>query len=138
MNINNQQDNQENIDSQARQIAGLLDTHANHLSMRTFKQLENARERAVKLHTKQVSNQHAGTTANADGTLNHLSAWVGHHRAVTAGLVVGAMLAGFILMQSLNQNIERGDAFLLGDELPPEAFVDRGFEPSLNYKQAKL
>ena len=133
---NNQEDLPSELDAQAKQIAGLLDNHANRLSMRTFKQLETARENAVKAHAQQ---QISGTSVNADGTISQLSAWVGHHRMMTIGLLAGAILVGFMMMQNINQkNIEGGDAFLLSAELPPEAFVDRGFEPSLNYKQAKL
>jgi Protein of unknown function (DUF3619) len=40
-------------------------------------------------------------------------------------------------MQAFNQK-EASDAFLLGADLPPEAFVDRGFEPSLNDGKLKL
>jgi Protein of unknown function (DUF3619) len=132
---NNQEDVSVELDAQAKQIAGLLDNHANRLSMRTFKQLETARENAVNAHAQQIS----GTSVNADGTLSHLSAWVSHHRMMTMGLLAGAIMVGFMMMQTTHQpNIERGDAFLLSAELPPEAFVDRGFEPSLNFKQAKL
>jgi hypothetical protein len=130
MTIDNLQDNE--IDVQAKQIAGLLDGHAKRLSMRTLKQLENGRERAVKAHAQQVS----GLSVNRDGTLNSISAWADHHRIASTGLVLGAMIAGFIVMQSLNK--EPSDAFLLGADLPPEAFVDRGFEPYLNDSQAKL
>ena len=70
--------------------------------------------------------------------MNHLFAWAEHHRIASTGLLLAAIVAGFMLMQSMNQQTENGDAFLLGAELPPEAFVDRGFEPSLNNTQAKL
>jgi hypothetical protein len=52
--------------------------------------------------------------------------------------LLGAIIAGFILMQMFSRNSEYGDAFLLGADLPPEAFVDRGFEPLLNNTHAKL
>jgi Protein of unknown function (DUF3619) len=135
MSIDNLHENEidtQNIDWQAKQIAGLLDAHAKRLSMRTLKQLENGRERAVKLHAQQIS----GAGANRDGTLNSISAWTEHHRIVSAGMLLAAIIAGFVVMQSLNK--EPSDAFLLSADLPPEAFVDRGFEPFLNDSQAKL
>jgi hypothetical protein len=135
MSIDNLQENEidiQNIDLQAKQIAGMLDAHAKRLSMRTLKQLENGRERAVKLHAQQIS----GVGANHDGTLSSISAWADHHRIVSAGMLLAAIIAGFVVMQSLNK--EPSDAFLLGADLPPEAFVDRGFEPFLNDSQAKL
>ncbi len=134
MSIDINQDLQENeIDIQARQIAGLLDEHASRLSMRTLKQLENGRIRAAKAHAQQIS----GMSVNRDGTLSGLSAWADHHRMTSMGMLLAAMIVGFVLMQSLGQK-ESSDAFLLGADLPPEAFVDRGFEPSLNGVQAKL
>lgn len=142
MSIDNQnlQENEidaQNMDLQARQIAGLLDEHAKRLSMRTLKQLENGRERAVKVHAQQT----LGSSMNRDGTLSvslsSISAWAERHRIASTGLVFAAIIASFIVMQSLN-NKESSDAFLLSADLPPEAFVDRGFEPSLNDKQAKL
>ena len=131
---NNNQDLQEHeLDMQAKQIAGLLDAHANRLSMRTLKQLENGRQRAVKAHTQQIS----GVSINRDGTLSSLYAWAEHHRIAMAGIVLAAVVAGFLSMQSFKHQ-EASDAFLLGADLPPEAFVDRGFEPSLNNVHAKL
>ena len=137
ININqddiNQNLHENEIDSQAKQMAGLLDAHASRLSMRTLKQLENGRERAVKAHTQRIS----GASLNRDGTLSGISYWAGHNRIASTGLVLGAIIMGFVIMQSMGQR-ESSDAFLLGSDLPPEAFVDRGFEPSLNDKQAKL
>ena len=137
ININQDEINQnlqENeFDTQAKQIAGLLDAHASRLNMRTLKQLENGRERAVKVHAQQIS----GVSINHDGTLNDVFSWAEHHRIASTGLVLGVIIMGFVGMQSMSQR-ESSDAFLLGSDLPPEAFVDRGFEPSLNNKQAKL
>ena len=138
MSVDNLQniDTQE-IDTQAKQIAGLLDAHSRRLSMRMLKQLENGRERAVKVHAQRIS----GVSLNHDGTLNvslsSMSSWAEHHRIASTGLVLGAIIMGFVMMQSMGQR-ESSDAFLLGSDLPPEAFVDRGFEPSLNDKQVKL
>ena len=131
--INNQDLQEHEIDMQAKQIAGLLNAHANRLSMRTLKQLENGRERAVKAHAQQIS----GVSINRDGTLSSLSAWAEHHRMAMAGIVLAAIVAGFLSMQSF-QHQGASDAFLLSADLPPEAFVDRGFEPSLNNVHAKL
>ena len=121
------------LDMQAKQIAGLLDVHAKRLSMRTLKQLENGRERAVKAHAQQI----AGAGVNHDGTLSNIYLWAEHHRIVSTGLVLAAIIAGFVIMQSFSQK-DSSDAFLLSADLPPEAFVDRGFEPYLNNGQTKL
>jgi hypothetical protein len=132
-NINHQDLENEGFEAQGRQIACLLEDNAKRLSMRTLKQLENGRERALKAHAAQVS----GTILNKDGSLSGLSAWAEHHRIVSAGFVLVAIIVGFVLMQVLNSN-ESSDAFLLSADLPPEAFVDRGFEPTLNDGKANL
>ena len=125
------------IDTQAKQIAGLLDAHSRRLSMRMLKQLENGRERALKVHTQRIS----GVSLNRAGTLSislsGISTWAEHHRIASTGLVLGVIVMGFVMMQSMGQR-EYSDAFLLGSDLPPEAFVDRGFEPSLNDKKDKF
>jgi hypothetical protein len=128
----NQQDS-EKLEVQAKQIAGLLDGHAKRLSMRTLKQLENGRARAVKEHAEQLS----GVNLNADGSLSQLAHWAEHHRLTMTGLVLATIFSSFVLLKALN-NKEPSDAFLLGAELPPEAFVDKGFEPSLNVPDAHL
>jgi hypothetical protein len=122
----NNHQNVEQLEMQAKQMVGLLDDHAQRLSMRTLKQLEDGRTRAVNAHQK-----HQGSAVNSDGTLSHWTSWVEHHRFAFAGVVLTAIIASFIVMQNL-QTTETSDAFLLGADLPPEAFVDRGFEPSLN------
>ena len=119
-------------DIQGKQIADLLNDHARHLSMRTLKQLENGREQAVKAHIRQVG------SINRDGTISGMLNWAEHHRIAATGMLLAAIVAGFVLTQTFSQNIEHGDAFLLGAELPPEAFVDTAFEPSLNTAHVKI
>lgn len=119
--------NLENSDLQGKQLASLLDAHANRLSMRTLKELENGRARAVNAHTQKL----LGTKINADSTLSGVFSWAEHHRIASTGLILGVIVMGFVLMQAFGHK-ESSDAFLLGADLPPEAFVDRGFEPSLN------
>lgn len=128
---NTNQEVNEELEMQAKQIAGLLDAHANRLSMRTLKQLENGRIRAVKAHEQQS----VGANVNADGTLSRMGAWLGHHRLVMSGLVLATVIASFVVLKSTYHK-EDSDAFLLSAELPPEAFVDKGFEPSLNVPHA--
>ena len=130
--LNNQVPNHQQLDKQAKQIASMLDEQSKRLSMRTIKLLENARERAVKAH-----GHSSGLNINSDGTLSQTIGWAEHHRLATAGMVLVAITAGFLLMQSMSKS-EYSDAFLLGSDLPPEAFVDKGFAPSLNFKQAKI
>ena len=130
---NTNQEVNEALEVQAKQIAGLLDAHANRLSMRTLKQLENGRARAVKAHAAQS----AGTSVNADGTLSQIGVWAAHHRMATAGLALAMVICSAVVLNSLNNNVS-SDALLLSAELPPEAFVDKGFESSLNVPNSRL
>lgn len=126
MSVDNMNDKQniEQLEAQAKKIASLLDNHAQRLSMRTIKQIEDGRARAVSAH-------HKTTSMNADGTLNHWASWIEQHRLAFAGLLMATIIGGFVMMQTYKAN-QTSDAFLLGADLPPEAFVDRGFEPALN------
>lgn len=139
MTIDNIEDvNLKTTDLQGKQIAGLLDAHAKRLSMRTLKQLEIGRARAVKAHAQQIS----GISANKDGTLSGIFGsgifvWAQHHRIASTGLILGAIITGVVLIQAFGQQ-QASDAHLLGADLPPEAFVDRGFEPSLNDGKLEL
>lgn len=125
--------NFKDADLQGKQIAGLLDAYAKRLSMRTLKQLEIGRARAVKAHAQHIS----GVSTNKDGTLSGIFAWAQHHRIASTGLILGAIITGVVLMQAFGQQ-QASDAYLLGADLPPEAFVDRGFEPSLNDGKLEL
>jgi hypothetical protein len=118
-------------EEQAKVLTGLLESHAQRLSMRNLKKLENARSQAVEAHKK-----HHVANVNNDGTLSHWMTWVDNHRVVFAGFVLVTILSSFIVFHNMKKN-ETSDAFLLGADLPPEAFVDKGFEPSLN-KRVKL
>lgn len=129
---NTNRNHRENLEEQqAKILTRQLDDHARRLSMRTLKKLEDGRYRAIASHQ-----EHQGTSMNSDGSLNQWMVWIDHHRIAFAGLVLIAIISSFIVFQNINNN-ETSDAFLLGADLPPEAFVDKGFEPSLN-KRANI
>lgn len=126
---NTQQRDSELQDMEGRQLAGLLDSHANRLSMRTLKRLEDARMQAVRLHEQKM----AGDVHSGAGTLGRVFFWADHHRVAVTGMVLVIAVAGLLLVQTSSFKVDT-DTMLLGSELPPEAFVDRGFEPSLNQR----
>ncbi|MDO8962641.1 MAG: DUF3619 family protein [Methylophilus sp.] len=127
------QDNTEQLQSEVAQgkaMASLLDSQAQKLSMRTLKRLEESRMLAVQRHANKAS----GYDVNQNGTLTHWLSWSQHPRLMSMGVLCAALIVGLTLTQHYSQQNEFSDAFLLGSELPPEAFVDRGFEPWLNAK----
>ena len=116
---------------QAKAIAKALDVNSARLSMRTIKRLEDSRALAVSMHAGKIS----GQKVNADGTLTGVGILANHPRMISIGLLCAVLMLGLgITYHHMNKQLESSDAFLLGAELPPEAFVDRGFEPWLNAK----
>jgi len=128
--IQDNTDHSPSEEMQGKAIAGLLDSRAQQLSMRTLKRLEQGRMAAVQQHASQLS----GYSVHQNGTLSTWFSWSQHPRLISAGVLCAALIVGLTLTQHMNRQIENSDAFLLGSELPPEAFVDRGFEPWLNAK----
>ncbi|OYY49884.1 MAG: hypothetical protein B7X95_00080 [Methylophilaceae bacterium 17-44-8] len=127
------QDNTAQLQSELEQgkaLASLLDSHAQQLSMQTLTRLEEGRVLAVQRHVSKTS----GHQVNQNGTLSSWFSWEQHPRMLGAGMLSLALIVGLTLTLQLSQQNENSDAFLLGSELPPEAFVDRGFEPWLNAK----
>jgi hypothetical protein len=118
-------------ETQAKAIAKALDAHSQRLSMTTLTRLEQSRALAVSRYQARASGQ-----VNTDGTLSGwlasgAPAWL-NPRLLGTALLCLMLVLGFAIMQNKNQQVENSDAFLLSAELPPEAFVDRGFEPWLN------
>ena len=111
----------------AKEIVHLLDQSATAIPARTSERLADGRQRAVAAHARGVEAVAAVGTA---GYLRLMGSYFQHHRALTLScLVLGAALASFFITEQINgKRLEQGDAFLLGSELPPEAFLDKGFD----------
>ncbi len=105
-------------------VTDLLDDHAQHLTAVAVKRLSVARDLAV----RNLANRQA---IHNDG---NILSWAGsqleHHRIMSVSVLIGAMLLAFFAAQqfSANTNLENSDAFLLASDLPPEAYVDKGFD----------
>lgn len=115
----------------AKEIINLLDESTSQLDRKVLDRLYAARMKAV---GQLAQRRQAATTNGADG-ISHVLRMFGdfahQHRAIMpAVMIVSAALMVFIVMQQLTSQpaIEQGDAFLLGAELPPEAFLDKGFD----------
>ncbi|MEY3746982.1 MAG: hypothetical protein RL194_441, partial [Pseudomonadota bacterium] len=81
-----------------------------------------------------AAKRQAVAASGADGrghVLSLFGSYLQQHRLLMpAVMIASAALVAFIVTQQMvNQpSIEQGDAFLLGAELPPEAFLDKGFD----------
>ncbi|MBC7786003.1 MAG: DUF3619 family protein [Methylophilaceae bacterium] len=109
----------------AKNIVSLLNHHAQNLNAKEISSLKLARQIAVDAHLG-----HAKAPAfNIAGLVGGLFDYVDHHRAaMSSGLAFGAFLIAILVLQPFNHNnTKNSDAFLLGSELPPEAYADKGF-----------
>ena len=115
----------------AKEIIGLLDESTNKLDREVLDRLYTARMQAVShlvAHRQEVS---ARSEEGSGSVLRLFGNYLYHHRiAMPAAIICSAALVAFIATQQLvsQPSIEHGDAFLLGAELPPEAFLDKGFD----------
>jgi hypothetical protein len=111
------------------QVLAVLDYGINQLDHETLDKLSTARGHALNAFAKQAQTAH-----NTDGvgpTLRFFGDYIQGHRMLASGAVVLSMafIAFLLTTQMPTQDINgQGDAFLLGSDLPPEAFADRGFD----------
>ena len=118
----------------AKKIVGLLDQGLARLDMKTVARLVAARSQAVTLLAGREQSQPvmAGHHALMRQAVDYFH---GHRGWMSAALVFGAILVAFVATQQLpgQQAVEQGDAFLLASELPPEAYLDKGFDAWLEH-----
>lgn len=110
----------------AKEVIRLLDESIGGLDQKILGRLSSARKQAVAAHAQaRLVPATAGSLAHILGDYFH------HHRVMVSTLaIVGAVLMTILISQQFNANDtgQYGDAFLLGSELPPEAYVDKGFD----------
>lgn len=109
----------------AKEIVRMLDESVEHMDARIVAKLADARYRAVA-----AVNAHAMPIAGAPGLLRIFSNYIHHHRAMMmSAVVLCTILMAFVLTQQFygQEAMEQGDAFLLASELPPQAYLDKGF-----------
>lgn len=112
----------------AKIVIDYLDTSAQQLDKQTTGKLDQAREHAVSAFAKR---KQTATHTNGAHVLSLLGDYFHHHRSsMSAALILGTVLIALFLSQQFTaQNTsEQGDAFLLASDLPPEAYLDKGFD----------
>jgi len=115
----------------AKEIVNLLDDTTSRLDRKVLDRLYAARMKAV---GQLAARRQTVAESEADGighVLRMSGEYMHQHRAIMpAVMIIGAALIVFVITQQLMNHsaVEQGDAFLLGSELPPEAFVDKGFD----------
>jgi hypothetical protein len=110
----------------AKEIVSYLDESATKLDTQIVAKLAAARNRAVAAFSARTK-----TADNAGHSILHLlNDYIHNHRALAStAMVCSVALVAFMVTEQISRQemVEQGDAFLLGSELPPEAFLDRGF-----------
>ena len=111
----------------AKKIVDVLNYGASELDQQTSEKLLAARQKAVAAMIQPAYVAHAETTVAGMGRYisEHLH---GHHAWMPAALVISAALLVFIVLQQHYSEPVEADALLLASDLPPEAYVDKGFD----------
>lgn len=115
-------------DDTTKQIIRFLDEGTAALDDGIADRLAAARHRAVAALEQRVRT----TRQSPQSLLTRL--WqqcVQHHRAVVStAAVCSAVFVAFLVTQQFSDQdvMGQGDAFLLASELPPEAYLDKGFD----------
>jgi Protein of unknown function (DUF3619) len=105
-----------------------LDESTHRLDDAVLARLEHARQQALHVHQLQM----AEASQHKNGVLSLFSEHMLHHRrGLKASLfVLSAILVALMITQqySVQDTSVDDDAVLLGGDLPPEAFLDKGFD----------
>ena len=118
----------------AKKIVALLYQGLTRLDTKIVAKLAAARSQAVTSLAEREQFQPA--TAGHHALMRQaVDYFHGHRGWMSAALVCTAILVAFVVTQKLSsqQAVEQGDAFLLASELPPEAYLDKGFDAWLKH-----
>lgn len=110
----------------AKEIIGYLDTSLEQFDPDIAVKLADARHRAVSAFAARTGDGHEGGSS----VIRLFNDYIYNHRAlVSTAMVCSTAFIAFIATQQFSgqELMEQGDAFLLGSELPLEAYLDKGF-----------
>jgi hypothetical protein len=116
------------LNSGLRQEGGFREAHAERLRAARLRALERQRP------------EPAAGLAWADNLLGRFGGWSGVSLRLLAPLVALAVAVAAVYTWQQNQRVaefEEIDAQLLGDELPIDAYLDRGFQNWLKKRSAE-
>jgi hypothetical protein len=110
----------------AIEIIGYLDESLEQLDPDVAVKLADARNRAVSAFSARTAGSHDA----GQSVVRLFNDYIYNHRAlVSTAMVCSTAFIAFMVTQQFSgqELLEQSDAFLLGSELPPEAFLDKGF-----------
>jgi zinc transporter ZupT len=104
-----------------------LNYGVSELDQQTSERLLAARRKAVAAMAQPAYVAHAET--NLAGVGRYISEHLhGHHAWMPTALVISAALLVLVVLQQNYSEPVEADALLLASDLPPEAYVDKGFD----------
>ncbi len=110
-------------ETQAKTIVALLDQNLASIDPLTLSKLKYGREQAL---SKMPSMESIADR----GVLYILST---HQQKIRFSIIALLLVLGiFLVLHENMQDFNQGDAYLLGSELPPEAYLNEGFETWLS------
>jgi hypothetical protein len=110
---------------QAKEIINLLDKDLANIDPLTASKLKYAREKALSQMPENATFNHRGVLYLL-GTHTHQQKL----RLMLIGLLL--ILGVFLMVYQNAQDDRQSDAYLLGSELPPEAYLNEGFDTWLS------
>lgn len=115
-------------DITAKEVVGFLNEGTAGLDPSVLSRLSAARKQAVAAHAKHAHNHAAKTQGSF--IMRLLDQFMQHRAVMSTALVCSAVFVAFIVTQQFSEQemMGQGDAFLLASELPPEAYLDKGFD----------
>jgi hypothetical protein len=123
----------------AKAIINCLNEAAENLDANIVAKLSEGRDRAVMAHSARLQTA-ASTESVGLHTLRLFNDYIHHHRnLVSTAMVCSAVFVAFVATQEFSGRdaVEQSDAFLLGADLPPEAFLDKGFYTWLEHTSGR-
>lgn len=113
-----------------KQIIHLLNDNLASMDASVVNKLGQARQRAVSAHALSMQSL---TDLQQGSVLRLFGSYFHHHPAFSAALLCSLVLMAALTVQQFSapsneQDIEQSDGFLLASDLPPEAYVDKGFD----------
>lgn len=111
--------------TQAKTIVALLDQDLASIDALTLSKLKYGREKAL-------SSMPANEVVAHRGVLHLLGTHVHHQKRWIAIIGLLLLLSLLFIMHENAQDLGQSDAYLLSSELPPEAYLNEGFDEWLS------
>jgi len=114
----------------AKKIASLLNEQSQNIDANTVSQLHYARQQAI----ANMARPRSIISMSQHGVLVLLGGYWQQHRLLMTMMIGGLGLVALLTLQNLtNQEVyDQEDAELLSSDLPPEAYLNEGFDTWLS------